>query len=306
MLLKDSIIKYVYLVGLIKGIADGFYHYPKNILNTEKVDNEDRQQFDGFVNVINKIVAIVIPLLLGILLTYFSYTSLGKIFFVLFVVMFIISFYLKDDYFHEQKFEIRKFMSLIKENKNIRNALIEPLLSGLTFSSGVMGTIITLSKIYNFKTNLNLGFVDSICAGVSLIACILFAVMIKKNSFNKVMIISGIISFIVLLMFAFFPNKTNLIIYLLVRYSLITSISLISSVVITNTSNCNELNEKYKPEFYCIRDIFYSMSRCFGYIILLIVCLTVGMNYINYIMILPAISILLESIIIGLLSKNMV
>ena len=304
MLLKDNIISFVYLVGFVKGIADGFYHYPKNLLNTEKVTNDDRQKFDGIVNIINKIVAIIIPLSLGILLTFFSYTSLGKIFFILFVVMFIISFYLKDNYFHEQNFETKKFIHLIKENKNIRHALIEPLLSGLTFSSGVMGTIITLSKIYNFKTNLNLGFVDSICAAISLLACILFALKIKKNDFSKVMIFSGSISFIVLLMFAFIPNKTNLIIYLLVRNSLITSISLISSVVITNMSNCSELNEQYKPEFYCIRDIFYSISRCFGYIILLMVCLTVGMDYINYIMILPALSILIESIIIAKLSKN--
>lgn len=304
MLLKDNIINYVYLVGFVKGIADGFYHFPKNILNTEKITNDSRQKFEGIINIINKIVAIVVPFILGVLLTFFDYISLGKIFFMLFIFMFIISFYLNDTNYFEQRFDARKFIHLMKVNKDLRYALIDPLLSGLTFSSGVMGTIITLSKIYNFKTNLNLGLVDSICAFISLLACILFTLKIKKKDFHKVLIISGSIAFIVLLAFAFSPTKINLIIYLLVRNSLIISISLISSIVISNFSNCEDLKKELKPEFYCARDIMYAISRCFGYVVLLIVCQRLGIDYISYIMVLPAISILVEAIIIGKLSKK--
>lgn len=305
MLLKENIINYVFLVGLVKGIADGFYHFPKNILNTEKVTNNDRQKFDGIINIVNKITAIIIPLLLGVLLTFFSYTALGKIFFVLFIVMFIVSFYLDDkNYYYDKKFEIKKLIQLFKTNKNLRSVLLEPLLSGMTYSSGVMVIIVTLSKIYLFKTNLNLGFVNSICSLISLISSVLFALKIKQSSFKKVMVISGIVSFITLILFAFLPIKENLILYLLVRNSFITSISLISSNVVTNYSNSDELKNELKPEFYFVRDMLYSLSRSAGYIILLFVCLLFGKEKINYIMILPAICIFIEAIVIGKISTR--
>ena len=155
MLLKENIINHIYLVGLVRGIADGFFHFPKNILETEKINNEERQKYSGIVTTINKISAIVVPLVLGVSLTFISYTDLGKIFFILFIVMFIISFYLNDEYYYnDKKLETKKFLKILKENKHIRNSLLLPFLSGLTYSSGVMATIITLSKINIFKTKL--------------------------------------------------------------------------------------------------------------------------------------------------------
>lgn len=303
MLLKENIITYVYAVGILKGLADGFYHFPKNILNTEKVNNESRQKFDGMINVINKIFSIIIPLCLGVLLTFISYTDLGKVFFMLFVVMFLISFWIDDEYHTKNKFEVKNFINLLKENKNIKNSLLIPLLSGFTYSSGVMGTIITLSKINNFKTNLNLGFVDSACAVASLLVCILFALKIKNTSFKKVVVISGITSFITLGLFSFFPTREILILYLLVRFSCITCISLIASNIVDNLSNVDAIKERYKPEYYCLRDIIFAISRSSGYIILLIVSVLFGMEYINYIMILPAIAILVETIVVAKLCK---
>lgn len=165
MLLKDQLVNYVFLVGFVKGIADGFCHFPNNILETEKVSNEERQKYQGVVSIVNKVFSIIVPLLIGFLLTYISYINLGKIFFVLFLVMFIISFYIDDEYHYiNRKFELKKFIKLIKDNKDIRNALLICILSGITYSSGVMGLIITLIKINIFKTNLNIGFVDSACA----------------------------------------------------------------------------------------------------------------------------------------------
>ena len=305
MLLKDNIINHIYLVGLVRGLADGFFHFPKNILETEKISNEERQKYSGIVTTINKISSIVVPLILGVTLTFMSYTDLGKIFFVLFIVMFIISFYLKDNYYLDnKKFETKKFIKLIKKNKNIRNSLILPLLSGLTYSSGVMATIVTLSKINIFKTNLNLGFVDSLCGVVFLLTCILYTNNLKKDNFDKISLISSIISFITLIIFAIKPSVSVLIIYLFVRNSVIGLMNLITNNVVNNLSNCKELKNDFKSEYYLFRDIMFSVSRCIGYLILLLVCVLFGMEYINYILVISAISLLLEGIIVNKIAKQ--
>ncbi len=295
MVLKDNIINYIYVIGILKGIADGFYHYPKNILSTEKVENNDRQKFDGLVNTIRKSVEIIVPLLLGILLTYYSYIDVGKIFFLLFIIMFFLSFKLKDNYYQNKKVEIKEFLKVVKNNKNIKKSLWIPFFSGITYSSGVMGLIVTLFKINNFKTNLNLGIVDSMCGLLALIICLIFALKLKKEKFGKLILGSGIISFIVMILFSIYPSRKLLILYLIIRSSLIVLIDRISSVVVVNLSNSKELKSEYKTEYYLFRDIMYAISRCFGYSLLFIVSLTLGLDYINYLMIVCAIAIFLET-----------
>lgn len=305
MLLKENIINYIYLVGLVRGIADGFFHFPKNILETEKVDNNDRQKYSGIINTINKISAIIVPLILGVALTYMSYTDLGKIFFILFIVMFITSFYIDDEYYLEdKKFELKKFIFIAKKDKSIRKSLIIPFLSGFSYSSGVMGVIITLAKINIFKTNLNLGFVDSACAVIFLLISLIYTSKIKKEQFGIISIISGFLSFIVLIIFSIKPSIIILILYLFVRNSIIGLMNLITNNVINDMSNSSLIKKEFKAEYYFFRDFMFSISRCIGYLILLLVCLVFSIDYINIILIIPAISLLLEGVIVYIICKN--
>ena len=169
MILKENIVNYVFIVGIIRGLADGIYYFPKNLMDTEKIDNNDRQKFNGIISIISTITSILIPIILGVLLTFYSYVSISKIFFILFVVLYIISFWIKDEgNYSDKKIEWKRFFKLIKTKKDVRNVLYGPLLSGFTYASGVMGVVVTLSKIYNFKTNLNLGIIDSLCAVLTL------------------------------------------------------------------------------------------------------------------------------------------
>lgn len=298
MLLKEKIITFIIPVGILKGLADGFYHFPKNILNSEKIDNEARQRFSGTINTINKVMSIIIPLVIGVVLTYMSYTDLGKIFFLLFIVMFVISFALKEKYGKYNKFDVKRFMSVVKENGNVSKALIVTFLSGLTYSSGVMGTIVTLSKINNFKTNLNLGFVDSACAALSLVVCVIYAWKMKKKHFNVVLLIAGITSLLALVYLGVAPSMTSLIVYLFVRWTSITSVSLISDNIVTDLSNTADLKSDLKEEYYFARDIVFAFSRSFGYVILFLVATLFGMKYINYILILAGASIFVEALLL--------
>lgn len=303
MLMKDNIINHIYLVGLMKGFADGFYHFPKNILNSEKISNEDRQKFSGKINTINKISSIIIPLIMGVALTFIDYVNLGKIFFVLFIILFVLSFAIKDERFNIKKSDLKGFFKLLKDKPNLKPIFLIPFLTGFTYSSGVMGLIITLLKINNFKTNLYLGIVDSICAFISLVVCIIFTYKLKKEKFKPVLLVTGILCFIVLIVQSIWNNIFMLIAYLIVRFSCMLIINLISDNVLNNLSNIEEIKQDYKSEYYLLIDIIYSISRSLGYLLLFIICLTVGMDYIQYLLILPAISILIQTFIVRKLVK---
>ena len=303
MLLKEKIVNFVIPVAIIRGLADGIYYFPKNLMDTEKISNEDRQKFNGTISIISTISSILIPVILGFLLTFYSYVSVSKIFFMLFIILYLITLGIKDDNnYTNKKIEWRRFFKLLKSNKNVRNSLLGPLLSGFTYSSGVMGVVITLSKIYNFKTSLNLGFVDSLCAILTLLSCIVFTT-INKNKFNKIITLSSLIAFVSLILSAFIPNKITLIIYLIVRSSFIEILAQITVNVRVNLSNCKELQNDLKTEYYLVTEFCYSLARCFGYLLLLVVCLF-SKECLNLVLILPAIAILFEGIIIGNLCKT--
>lgn len=303
MLLKDNIINYVYLVGAVSGLADAFFYFPKNILETEKINNAERQKYSGLVNSVNKISAIIVPIIMGIILTFMSYVNLGKIVFILFIVLFIISFYI-DDYKHfDNKSNVKGFIKLVKSNNNIKKSLTIPLLSGLTYSSGVMGIIITLSKINVFKTNLNLGLVDSACAVVFLIICLLFAYKIKKERFSILSYISGIICFLILIIYAFYQSVFLLIIYLFIRNSFMGLLNLITNNTTNNLTNNDLIKNEYKSEFFLMRDLMFAISRSSGYILLLIVSIYSN-NAIYYLLVISAITLLIEGFLVGSLNKS--
>lgn len=303
MFFRDNLVNYIVLIGIIKGIGDGFYYFPKNILNTEKIDNNERQKFSGLIETINQIMAIVIPSILGISLTFISYVNLGKIFFVLFIVQFIVSFYVKDkEHNLNKKFDLKGLRKIIKENKNVRYAIFIPILAGLTYSSGVMDIIIKIFTITNFKSSIYIGIVDSICSILSLISCILF-IKIKKDKFPLVFKITGLLSVLIILLFTFNPIEPLLIVYLIARYSLLKIFIVMEEFVRTNHSNGDELKE-FKTEYYYISDIFYAISRVLGYLILFIVGTLFGVEYISYILVICAIALFIQLIITIPLSES--
>lgn len=299
MLLKENIVNWIFLVGLVQGMADGFYYYPKNILDSEKISNVGRQKYSGIVNTISKVIGIVVPIVLGTALTFLSYTDVGKVFFCLFVIMFGLSFMIKEDYRPVKNFKLKEYLKLVKTNEDIKRATIVSFMSGLTYSSGVMGTIITLLKINSFKTNLNLGFVDSACAAMSLLICVLFAIKIKDKHFKSILYVSGALSLGALVTLGIIPNTWTLIFYLFVRFSCVELINLISQNKAMNLSNVKELKRELKVEYYLVRDLVYAISRCTGYAILILVCVLFGMDYINYILIIPGLSLALEALLVA-------
>lgn len=304
MLLKENIVHFIFILGIIKGLSNAFYYYPRVILESEKVDNENRQQYEGKLSTINQITAIIIPLLLGILLTYFSYTDLGKVFFLLFIIMFILAFNIKDGKINKNKFSLKEFKKITDKNKSIKTSLFVPFLSGFTYSSGVMILIATLLKINIFKTNFNLGLVDSICAFLCLLVCFLYSRTIKEKHFTKLLLVSGILSFLSILLLAFFNNIVVFIIYLIIRFSAITAISLVSDTLIINLTNNEEIKNNYKSEYYCMREIMYSIARSLGYLLLFVISIIFGSEYISYILILPGIAIFIEVGILYSLAKS--
>lgn len=283
MLLKDKIVDYVYLVAIVKGLGEGFYYYPRNILNTSKISNESRRKYDGIVNSVNQISNIAVPLILGILLTFYDYVTIGKVVFILMIIIFILGFYVKEDNNDNKPTEVFKFFKKIIKNKRIREVLLIQFFRGFTITSGVVTAVMTIYKILYFKSNLMIGSLNSILGLLTFISCILYATKIKKTWYRPLIMITIVILSVVLTILSIAPNNLAFIIYLVIYATGITIISLLSDTIIANKSN--DLLIKFnKEEFHLLLETVLGISRISGYLILLIIGLLGNIDLLKYIL----------------------
>jgi len=283
MILKEKIVDYVYLVAIIKGLGEGFYYYPRNILNTSKISNKSRRKYDGVVNSVNQISNIVIPLILGILLTYYDYITIGKVVFVLMIIIFILSFFVKEDDNKNKPTNVFKFLKKIIKNKKIREVLLIQFFRGFTITSGVITAVMTIYKILYFKSNLMIGSLNSILGLLTFVSCIMYATKIKKTWYRPLIMITSIILSISLTVLSINPNNYAFIIYLVIYATGITIISLLSDTIIANKSN-DLLIKSNKEEFHLVLETVLGISRIGGYLILLIIGLLGNIDLLKYIL----------------------
>lgn len=283
MLLKDKIIDYIYIVALVKGLGEGFYYYPRNILNTEKINNQERKRYDGLVNSINQVSSILIPLLLGVLLTFYNYITIGKVVFILMIVIFVLSFFVSETISKEQPTKVFTFLRKIVHDKNTRGVLLIQFFRGFTITGGVLTSVMTIYKILYFKSNLMIGSLNSILGLLTCFACIMYATKIKKSWYQPLIIITIVLITIMLVILGIKPNDYAFVIYLVIYALGVTIISLLSDTIIANKSN--DLLIKFnKEEFHLILETVLGISRISGYIILLIISLIGNISFLKYIL----------------------
>lgn len=300
MLLKEKIVNYVYLVAIIKGLGEGFYYYPRNILNTEKITNTNRRKYDGILSCINQVSSILIPLILGILLSMTDYITIGKYVFVLMVIIFILSFFVCEENKEKKPSNVLKIFKRMWHNRKLRDVLIIQYLKGWTISGGVLASVMTIYKILYFKSNFMIGLLNSALGILTCITCLLYATKLKKSQYKNLSILTLVLVTIMLVILSIKPTNWAFIVYLIVYATGITFISLCSDSFIANKSN-DLFVALSKEEYHLILETSLGISRVTGHALLLVIGLLNNVLYLNYIMFL---SIIPFTILIIYLIRN--
>lgn len=116
---RESIIDSSWLLGVFLGLSNAFYYMPFNYIVSNEVREEVLTKWTSYKSNITSAINILLPLMLGILLTYFNYYDIAIIFVIIQFISFIISFLYKGKEKKLPTFSIRKYLSAIKKQKNI-------------------------------------------------------------------------------------------------------------------------------------------------------------------------------------------
>lgn len=250
-LLKDKVIDYIYLIGLLYGLEEGFYFSVYNTIESDGITNKERAKFAGNYKAVKSILSIVFPLMFGGLIHATGFIKSLIIVLVIVILQIILSFIFKDKNIPKgDKTNLKKFYKIAKENKLIKNVYINRFFAGLTYSEGALLSIVTIYIIKVFSTSVSLGIFTSIFSLISCVIGLLFARCIKEKYYNPLVKISMVFTVISLCSMIINCNFATIVIYNFCQTFSKGLMDLINCNSASNVSNIEALREEFKVEYW--------------------------------------------------------
>lgn len=250
-LLRDKVVNYIYLIGLLYGLEEGFYYSVYNTIESNGIENKDREKYLGTYNGFKNILSIIFPLFFGNLIQNSGF--INTIIFVLVIVILeiILSIILKDNNIsNDNKTNLKEFKKAMKKHPELKSIIKTEICSGLTYSEGALSYVITIYIIKIFSESISLGIFTSIFSAISIIIGFLFVKVIKPKYYIKLLGITLPITIILLCIMLLNCNFVTVVLYNLFQTISKLLSDLISERNIFNFSNIETIKRKYKVEYF--------------------------------------------------------
>ncbi len=261
-LLRDKVVNYIYLVGLLYGLEEGFYYSVYNILESDGVTNEERAKFVGINTSIESILSIVFPLIFGSLISATGFLKSLIVVFIIVIIRIILSFIYKDNNIPKSnKTNMKEYSELIKDDKRFKQMYKVEFLNGLVFSEAAFAYIVTIYIIKVFSNSFSLGVFTSIFSIITFIIGIWFAKFIKEKHYSSAIKVSMLFTVISLFIMIFKCNAVTIVLF-----NLFSTISKkLKNLIIGNTqanlSNYDKIKKEYKTEYWLANETSLVIGR---------------------------------------------
>lgn len=250
-LLKEKVVDYIYLVGLLYGLEEGFYYSVYNNIESDAITNEERPKFSGLNKSVDSILSIIFPLVFGTLIYAAGFIKSLIIVLIFVTIQIILSFFIKDKNIPKSsKTDLKTFRKIVKENKIIKQMYKNRFLSGLTYSEGAFTYIVTIYIIKVFSDSVSLGIFTSIFSLISCVIGLLFARCIKKENYNSVIKVSMIFTTISLCAMIYHCNFITIVLFKLCQTFSKGLMDLINCNSSADISNLETIKKEYKVEYW--------------------------------------------------------
>lgn len=259
-LLKEKIVDYVWLIGLIDGLTVALIGFPFNMLSSEQVSNEERSKYLGYKQAATEMIGLLVPILLGAYITASSYDVAAILILVFSILRLLLSFLMENKNVQEAKMNLSELWKILKEDAILKKLYGIEFLKGIT-RYGVMGLLVSLLIIDQTQNDFELGGWTSLFSLFTIIAMYLFGKYYKQSQKRKILCCTAIA---VLLGFAgilFRMNKLTIILYNLVYYIFMNILLNITEVNLFDYSNKEPFAQKLNTEYFIFRELFLNIGR---------------------------------------------
>lgn len=261
-LLKDKVVNYIYLVGLLYGLEEGFYYSVYNILESDGITNEERAKFAGTYTAIESILSIIFPLIFGSLISATGFLKSLIVVFIIVIVRIILSFIYKDNNVPKSnKTNMKKYFELTNKDKRFKQMYKVEFINGIVYSEAAFSYIVTIYIIKVFSDSFSLGVFTSIFSVITFIIGILFAKFINKKYYSSAIKISMVFTIISLFLMIFRCNTVTIILFNLFQTISKKLKNLITGNNQANLSNYSKIAKEYKTEYWLANETSLVIGR---------------------------------------------
>ena len=279
--LRENVVNYVYIIGLLYGLEEGFYYSVYNMLETDGVKNKERAKYLGSYTATQSIIAILFPALFGGLIYATGFIEATLVAVGIVVIQIALSFMFKDKNVPKSnKTNFKVFKRLIKDNAIIKDVYKNKFCAALLYSEAAFAYIVTIYIIRVFSDSISLGIFTSVFSLISCALGILFVKIIKPRDYTALMKISTIFVVISLCAMIWNCNMATIIIFNLCNTIFKGLSDLINSRNAGNIANLKAIQREYKVEYFLGIETMLVIARTISHSLFIIMAVTGQMNII--------------------------
>ena len=299
--MKEKIVDYVWIMGIVVGVCTATTGFPFNMIESELISNDERSKYLGYKSAGTELVGVLVPVLLGAYITFYSYEVAAILILIFAILKLILSFYIQNQNVQADKVNLKKFWEILKQDLTLRKLYAIEFLKGFN-RHGVMSLVVSLLIIYQTNSDLELGKWTSFFSLLTIIAMYLFGNYYNKSKKNKTLLFSAIPVLLSFIGIFFSINMTTVILYNMSYYVFMNIILNVTDKDLFDYSNRELFKDKFNTEYFVFRELFLNIGRTLGYIMLLLfVGIPQNLGALNVLFAIIAISIILTII----MSKNL-
>ena len=270
-ILKEKVINYIYVVGILYGLEEGVYFSVYNMFESDGVSNKERAKFMGYYSALSSILAILFPIIFGSLIKGTGFINTVIVVLVIILIRIILSFLFKDSNMpSSNKTNLKEYTKIVKNSKEIRELYKVYFYTGLTYSEGAFQSIITIYIIKVFSDSFSLGIFTSIFSLISCLIGILFVKMLKEDKYSKLIGISMFFTIVSLIVMVVHCNAITIILFNFFQTISKKLRNLINEKSEYDLANLKEVKKEYKVEYFLGNEFFLFLGRTISQLIFIL------------------------------------
>ena len=265
-LMKDKIVNYVWLIGMIYGISVATIGFPFNMIKSEQISNQERSQYLGYEAVATESISLIMPILLGAYITVHSYEVTAVLILIFAILKLMLSFFIQNKNVQTSQVNLRKMWQIFAKDKILKKLYLIEFLKGFN-RYGVMSLVVSLLMIYQTENDLELGSWTSL---FTIISMYLFGKYYHKAQKRKMLEISAIVTIASFICIVFSFNLVSVVVYN-ITYAVFMNIILnITEKDLFDYANQEPFDKELNTEYFVLRELFLNIGRIISYSILLV------------------------------------
>ena len=298
LILGPDITNHTVSLGILYGLLVATNGFPFNMIESENITNTERIRYLGVGNALTGIVSIIAPMIIGRYITDIGYRTAALPIIILTVIELLISFFLKSKNSTTQKLNLKKFVTLHKNDKTLRKLYAIEFLKGIN-RNGVMSLVASLIIIKALPNDTAIGDWSAVFAALSVLAMRLFAKFYKTKNQAPTIILSTLVIALSTVLILVSPSFITIVLYNISFEVFLLIVDRISNLNLFNYSTKKQYKQKYNTEYFTIREIFLNSGRVLGYLSLLILAFSgIASESLNILFVVIIISIIVMSALI--------